>query len=75
MDRVVAGTVIRAGECGEDDITSANLREMADTIEKGPLTEGDRRELVSMLRWLAQLVNEIEQAESRRAAGDVSPAG
>jgi hypothetical protein len=63
MDRVVAGTVIRAGACGEDDITSANLSEMADTIEARPLSEADRRELVLMLRWLAQLVNKIEQAD------------
>lgn len=63
MDRVVAGTVIRAGACGEDDITSANLSEMADTVETRPLSEADRRELVSMLRWLAQLVNKIEQVD------------
>jgi hypothetical protein len=63
MDRLVAGTIIRAGACGEDDITSANLNEMADTIETQPLTEADRRELVTMLRWLAQLVDKIEQAD------------
>lgn len=69
MDRVVAGTVIRAGACGNDDITATNLYEMADTIETRPLTEADRRELVSMLRWLAQLVNDIDQADRSPETG------
>jgi hypothetical protein len=60
MSKIVAGAVVRAGECGEDDITSANLDQMAATLETRPPSDDDRRELVKMLRWLAKLVREIE---------------
>ncbi len=60
MTKVVAGAVIVAGECGEDDVTSENLEQMAATLEMRPPTEDDRRELVEMLRWLARLVRELE---------------
>lgn len=60
MTKVVAGAVIVAGECGRDDVTSANLEQMASTLEMRPPTESDRRELVEMLRWLARLVRELE---------------
>lgn len=64
MSKVVAGAVIAAGECGEDDITSANLEQMADTLETRPPTDDDRRELVQILRWLAELVREVEAPSS-----------
>ncbi len=64
MSKIVAGAVIEAGECGEDDITSANLEQMAATLETRPPTDDDRRELVKMLRWLAKLVRELEGASS-----------
>ena len=60
MTKIVAGAAIAPGECGEDDITSANLDQMAATLETRPPTDDDRRELVKMLRWLAKLVREIE---------------
>jgi Domain of unknown function (DUF4440) len=58
--KVVAGAIISPGECGEDDITSANLEQMADTLTMRPPTDADRRELVEILRWLARLVREME---------------
>jgi hypothetical protein len=64
MSKIVAGAVIAAGECGEDDITSANLDQMAATLEMRPPTDDDRRELVQMLRWLAKLVRELEASPS-----------
>jgi hypothetical protein len=39
MTKIVAGAVIAAGECGEDDITSANLEQMAATLETRPPTD------------------------------------
>ena len=62
MTKIVAGTAIEPGECGEDDVTSANLEQMADTLEKRPPTEADRKELVVILRWLAGLVRDMEQS-------------
>lgn len=64
MSKIVAGAVIKAGECGEDDITSANLDQMAATLETRPPTDDDRRELVKMLRWLAKMVRELEAGTS-----------
>lgn len=64
MSKVVAGAFIEPGECGEDDITSANLDQMAATLETGPLTDDDRRELVEILHWLAKVVREMEAAAS-----------
>jgi hypothetical protein len=46
MSKIVAGAMIAAGECGEDDITSAGLEQMANTLETRPPTDDDRRELV-----------------------------
>ncbi len=64
MSRIVAGAVIAAGECGRDDITSANLDTMAATLEKRPPTDDDRRELAEILRWLANVVRELEDPSS-----------
>jgi len=64
MTKIIAGAVIAAGECGEDDITSANLEEMAATLETRPPTDDDRRELVEILRWLAKVVRELEAPSS-----------
>jgi hypothetical protein len=64
MSKIVAGAVIAAGECGEDDITSANLDQMAATLERRPPTDDDRRELVDILRWLANVVRELESPSS-----------
>jgi hypothetical protein len=64
MSKIVAGAVIASGECGEDDITSADLEQMADTLETRPPTDDDRRELVAILRWLAKLVRESEAPSS-----------
>ena len=64
MSKIVAGAVIAAGECGEDDITSANLEQMAATLETRPPSDDDRRELVQMLRWLAKFVRELEASSS-----------
>ncbi len=64
MSKIVAGAVIVPGECGEDDITSANLEQMAATLETRPPTDDDRRELVVLLRWLAKLVRELEAPSS-----------
>ncbi len=61
VGRVVAGATILPGECGEDDITAANLEQMAATLELGPPTDADRRELVEILRWLAKLVREMDE--------------
>ncbi len=60
MTKVVAGAAIAVGECGEDDVTSANLEQMAATLAVRPPTDADRRELVVILRWLARLVRELE---------------
>ncbi len=60
MAKVVAGAVVLPGECGEDDITSANLEQMADTLSIRPPTDADRQELVVILRWIAKLVREME---------------
>jgi hypothetical protein len=60
MNKIVAGAVIAPGECGEDDITAANLEQMADTLETRPPTDEDRRELVDILRWLAKVVRELD---------------
>jgi hypothetical protein len=64
MTKIVAGAVIAAGECGEDDITSANLEQMAATLETRPPTDDDRRELVEILRWLAKVVRDLEAPSS-----------
>jgi hypothetical protein len=60
VTKIVAGAVIAPGECGEDDITSANLEQMADTLATRPPTDDDRRELVEILRFLAKVVREME---------------
>jgi hypothetical protein len=65
MSKFVAGAEIVAGVCGEDDITSANLEQMAATLETRPPTDDDRRELVEILRWLAKLVRELEAPSSK----------
>ena len=81
MTKVVAGAVVAVGECGNDDVTSANLMQMADTLATRPPTDEDRRELVVILRWLANLVRAMEQSvapkgrrrpplSNRRLAGD-----
>lgn len=70
MAKTVAGTVILPGPCGEDDVTSANLRQMADTLEERPPTEDDRRELVTMLRWLAGFVDQTEHPPGPPVATD-----
>ena len=44
----------------EDDITSANLEQMANTLETRQPIDDDRRELVVLLRWTARLVRNIE---------------
>ena len=62
MTKVVAGAVVAVGECGNDDVTSANLMQMADTLATRPPTDEDRRELVVILRWLANLVRAMEQS-------------
>ena len=62
MTKIVAGAVIATGECGEDDVTSANLEQMAATLATRPPTDADRRELVVMLRWLARLVRGMEES-------------
>jgi hypothetical protein len=64
MSKIVAGAVIAPGECGEDDITSANLEQMAATLETRPPTDDDRRELVEILRFLAKVVRELETPPS-----------
>jgi hypothetical protein len=67
MAKVIAGAIVLPGECGEDDITAANLVQMADTLETRPLTDADRRELVLILRWMAELVREIDAGRDRPA--------
>ena len=67
MTKVVAGASIEPGSCGEDDITAENLEQMATTLESGPLTESDRRELADILRWMAKLVREIDAAAAADA--------
>jgi hypothetical protein len=64
MTKIVAGAVIVAGECGEDDITAENLEQMAATLETRPPTDDDRRELVEILRWLAKVVRELDAPSS-----------
>jgi len=64
MNKIVAGAVIEPGVCGEDDITSANLEQMAATLETRPPTDDERRELVEILRWLAEVVREMETPSS-----------
>lgn len=64
MSKVVAGAIVSPGECGEDDITSANLEQMAATLAMRPPTDADRQELVEMLRWLAKVVREMEARSS-----------
>jgi hypothetical protein len=73
MTKVVAGAVIAPGECGEDDITSANLEQMAATLAMRPPTDADRRELVEILRWLAKMVRELE-ASSPNSSTASTPA-
>jgi len=60
MAKIIAGAVVHPGECGEDDLTSANLEQMADTLATRPPTDADRRELVDILRWMARVVREME---------------
>ena len=60
MPKFVAGAFIATGECGKDDVTSANLEQMAATLAMRPPTDEDRRELVEMLRGLARMVRELE---------------
>ena len=62
--KVVAGAIILPGECGEDDITSANLEQMAASLAMRPPTDADRRELVEILRWLAKVVRNMEGPSS-----------
>jgi hypothetical protein len=70
MTKVVAGAIIAVGECGNDDVTSDNLDQMAATLATRPPTDEDRRELVVILRWLAKMVREMEQsAESVSGVG------
>ena len=64
MTKIVAGATIATGECGNDDVTSLNLEQMAATLARRPPTEADRRELVEMLRWLAKLVRGLEESAS-----------
>jgi hypothetical protein len=64
MTKIIAGAAIAAGECGEHDITSANLEQMAATLETRPPTDDDRRELVEILRRLAKVVRELEAPAS-----------
>jgi hypothetical protein len=73
MRKVIAGAEIAAGECGEDDITSANLEQMAETLAMRPPTDADRLELVTMLRWLAKLVREIEGSSSDAPTPSTGP--
>ncbi|MEP7202443.1 MAG: hypothetical protein ABI894_07535 [Ilumatobacteraceae bacterium] len=70
MTKVVAGAIIAAGACGNDDVTSANLEQMAATLAVRPPTDQDRRELVEMLRWLAELVREWETAAPASPTAD-----
>jgi hypothetical protein len=79
MGKIVAGAFIATGECGEDDVTSANLEQMAATLATRPLTDAERRELVEMLRWLAKVVREMEatspdSATASRPTDEPSPA-
>ena len=71
MTKVVAGAIIAVGECGNDDVTSANLDQMAATLATRAPTDEDRRELVVMLRWLAKMVREMEQ--SAESVSEVGP--
>ena len=70
MTKVIAGAEIAVGECGNDDVTSANLDQMAATLATRAPTDEDRRELVVILRWLANMVREMEQS----AEGSTEPA-
>ena len=69
MTKVVAGAIIAAGECGNDDVTSANLEQMAATLATRAPTDGDRRELVVMLRWLANVVRDMEKSAHAEETG------
>ena len=60
MAKIIAGAVVHPGECGEDDVTSTNLEQMADTLATRPPTDDDRRELVDILRWMAGVVRGME---------------
>ena len=60
MPKFIAGAFIATGECGEDDVTSANLEQMAATLAERSLTDPERRDLAHMLRWLAKVVRELE---------------
>jgi hypothetical protein len=78
MPKFVAGAFIATGECGEDDVTSANLEQMAATLATRPPTDEDRRELVQMLLGLARVVRELETSAANTStastpAGDRSP--
>jgi hypothetical protein len=73
MSKIVAGAVIVPGVCGEDDITSANLDQMAATLETRPPTDEDRRELVVILRWLANMVRELEAPSSNATVSSPTP--
>ncbi len=72
MTKIVAGAVIAQGECGEDDITSVNLDQMADTLASRAPTVDERRELVEMLRWIAALVRGIEESAPEQASSTPS---
>lgn len=63
MTRSIVGAEVHPGECGEDDVTSENLDQMADTLETRPPTDEDRRELVVLLRWMAEFVRSLDAAE------------
>ena len=68
MARLIVGAEVHPGECGEDDVTSENLDQMADTMEARPPTDEDRRELVVLLRWMAGFVRTLEATERGDAA-------
>lgn len=73
MSKVVAGAIVSPGECGEDDITSANLEQMAATLAMRPPTDADRQELVEMLRWLAKVVREMEASSDSPSVSGLLP--
>jgi len=72
MAKFVAGASIETGECGEDDVTSENLEQMATTLERRPPTDDDRRELVAMLRWLAGIVRDMERSTDEPLTDEVA---
>ena len=49
MPKFVAGAFIATGECGEGDLTSANLEQMAATPAQRPLTDTERTERAGSL--------------------------